>query len=432
MNKEGQKYRLNGVEYTFTNGQWVDQQGNSMSPQEMGEAKMKEGAAIGQEGAGRMTGAVSGGMEQGLQNRLQSTRNNALSDTFDKQAAAHEQQMAEQRDYGNKEMQRGNRNTRAVAQEVAGTEAQGEYRQKMEQGLADYSGDAAAVVNAQTVKTPDVMKQEEFAAERRSVGQGAIDAAHLTHQDALAERGAAEAMRQYRGDVDKQNEDTAKAAAGPGSTGGGTGTEEANTQEADTQEADTGAANTNTEEQAGNLQENIDYRPLGPQFGSDEEKNKYNEVVQQFAGMNGLIQPQDVGKVNNALDAAGFRDPKYKLDTKEKLPRMWTGNDKGFNRDQKTETLQVTPSTVPGAEDAATGGGGTPPMDTGGFTGEGGKYEPAGIVHRGEYVIPKEGVDQKTKLPKPEYMKKLLSDARLKRVQKQRTQSLLNIVDRRY
>ena len=28
----------------------------------------------------------------------------------------------------------------------------------------------------------------------------------------------------------------------------------------------------------------------------------------------------------------------------------------------------------------------------GGYTGDGGKYEPAGIVHKGEYVIPKEGV----------------------------------------
>lgn len=35
----------------------------------------------------------------------------------------------------------------------------------------------------------------------------------------------------------------------------------------------------------------------------------------------------------------------------------------------------------------------------GGFTGRGGKREPAGIVHRGEYVIPKENVDQRTGLP---------------------------------
>lgn len=36
---------------------------------------------------------------------------------------------------------------------------------------------------------------------------------------------------------------------------------------------------------------------------------------------------------------------------------------------------------------------------SGGFTGRGGKYEPAGIVHRGEFVIPKEYVNQRTGLP---------------------------------
>lgn len=36
----------------------------------------------------------------------------------------------------------------------------------------------------------------------------------------------------------------------------------------------------------------------------------------------------------------------------------------------------------------------------GGFTGRGGKYEPAGIVHKGEYVLPKEMVNQSTGQPK--------------------------------
>ena len=36
---------------------------------------------------------------------------------------------------------------------------------------------------------------------------------------------------------------------------------------------------------------------------------------------------------------------------------------------------------------------------SGGYTGSGGKYEPAGIVHRGEYVVPKEQVNQTTGLP---------------------------------
>lgn len=35
----------------------------------------------------------------------------------------------------------------------------------------------------------------------------------------------------------------------------------------------------------------------------------------------------------------------------------------------------------------------------GGYTGRGGKYDPAGIVHKGEYVVPKEQVNQSTGLP---------------------------------
>jgi TP901 family phage tail tape measure protein len=44
---------------------------------------------------------------------------------------------------------------------------------------------------------------------------------------------------------------------------------------------------------------------------------------------------------------------------------------------------------------------------TGGYTGRGGKYDPAGVVHKGEYVVPKSGVNQATGLPKPSYMNAL-------------------------
>lgn len=40
-----------------------------------------------------------------------------------------------------------------------------------------------------------------------------------------------------------------------------------------------------------------------------------------------------------------------------------------------------------------------PNFATGGFTGQGGKYETAGIVHKGEYVLPKELVNQSTGQP---------------------------------
>lgn len=43
----------------------------------------------------------------------------------------------------------------------------------------------------------------------------------------------------------------------------------------------------------------------------------------------------------------------------------------------------------------------------GGFTGRGGKYEAAGIVHKGEYVVRKEFVDQRTGLPRADAMGRL-------------------------
>lgn len=46
---------------------------------------------------------------------------------------------------------------------------------------------------------------------------------------------------------------------------------------------------------------------------------------------------------------------------------------------------------------------------SGGYTGRGGKYEPAGVVHRGEYVVPKSMVNQSTGLP---YMNALGAIAR--------------------
>lgn len=39
-------------------------------------------------------------------------------------------------------------------------------------------------------------------------------------------------------------------------------------------------------------------------------------------------------------------------------------------------------------------------FSSGGFTGTGGKYDVAGVVHKGEYVVPKDQVDQSTGLPK--------------------------------
>jgi hypothetical protein len=45
---------------------------------------------------------------------------------------------------------------------------------------------------------------------------------------------------------------------------------------------------------------------------------------------------------------------------------------------------------------------------SGGYTGRGGKYEPAGVVHRGEYVVPKHMVNQSTGLPYADALGRML------------------------
>lgn len=57
-------------------------------------------------------------------------------------------------------------------------------------------------------------------------------------------------------------------------------------------------------------------------------------------------------------------------------------------------------NSIPGVDIGKLGTLSVPQFADGGFTGRGGKYEPAGIVHKGEYVVPKQYVNQSTGLPK--------------------------------
>ena len=48
----------------------------------------------------------------------------------------------------------------------------------------------------------------------------------------------------------------------------------------------------------------------------------------------------------------------------------------------------------------------------GGFTGRGGRMDPAGIVHKGEYVVPKQYVNQSTGLPDASFLAQLQNGMR--------------------
>jgi TP901 family phage tail tape measure protein len=100
------------------------------------------------------------------------------------------------------------------------------------------------------------------------------------------------------------------------------------------------------------------------------------------------------------------------------LVASWNGFAGGFQQQSdyvnlrllgNTKTAQQLQNTINNINRSSgvqfTGGGtglqgGGRGFADGGFTGRGGENQPAGIVHRGEYVIPKEQVDQNTGMPK--------------------------------
>jgi hypothetical protein len=458
----GSKVNLDGITYEMGENGWEEETGQTLdqlgvdpaaldkayADKEAQQAATKNGS---DSVATNMANAAATGVASG--NAVKKGQTNAAN-MFNEQAEQHEQTAMRQEVAGQGELQRGNRDAGKVSQEVAGTQAQGEYRQKMEQGLPDYSGDAAAVVNAQTVKTPDVQAQEEFNATRRTEGNQYLDEADLSRQQAAYERGTAKEANRIANTTAKVNFKTSAAAGGPTQ-------EDPKTDETQAPAPEPAAPETQAPAPE-------------PASGPEEVEAPENKEEPDIATKQDQEEPPPLTEQENDRINMALRDDtldKLKLDNPAAYKDLWKkGADalEAYRTTGKTDDWLAFGEAVvaaggspvsadPKVSNQANGGKGgavtaeqmktrdvvvTQPVSQGvkqaagykkgGFTGQGGKYEPAGIVHRGEYVIPKEGVDQQTKLPKPEYIKKLLSDARLKRIQKRRTQSLLSIVDRRF
>ena len=64
--------------------------------------------------------------------------------------------------------------------------------------------------------------------------------------------------------------------------------------------------------------------------------------------------------------------------------------------------------TIPGIQDSF----GLPGLSGGGFTGRGGVMQPAGVVHKGEYVVPQKYVNQSTGLPDANFLSQLQNGMR--------------------
>jgi TP901 family phage tail tape measure protein len=134
-------------------------------------------------------------------------------------------------------------------------------------------------------------------------------------------------------------------------------------------------------------------REVGKQFGLSG--SALDEFVQKYvASPKDLIYQQ---KLEGMAGVQAALDAFYR-------------NNNGRTLTNYLQTIDLTPGRQSNGSQIANGRGGAGgiPFAEGGYTGRGGKYEPAGTVHKGEYVVPKKYVNQSTGLPNADAFGKLI------------------------
>lgn len=112
-------------------------------------------------------------------------------------------------------------------------------------------------------------------------------------------------------------------------------------------------------------------------------------------GFNATANVGDIVNTKAAVDTSQFRNTGYNAAEQFKAGFRSTGN------------LNVALDMPSGLKAANNNLGKLRFFSDGGFTGRGGKYDPAGIVHKGEYVVPQHLVNQSTGLPYADAMGRL-------------------------
>lgn len=136
----------------------------------------------------------------------------------------------------------------------------------------------------------------------------------------------------------------------------------------------------------------------------------YNESVRQY-GKESLEAREQAVNLRDANDRLKESQDKVKTATQNVTAEV--GNQKREMDDLRKKLDNMNGKsfnyTINGVQHVAQDYGKqgkflTPTFATGGFTGRGGKYDEAGIVHRGEYVLPQSMVNQSTGLPNAQAM----------------------------
>lgn len=149
------------------------------------------------------------------------------------------------------------------------------------------------------------------------------------------------------------------------------------------------------------------YAQEGAALRVESAQNRLNEAIKTY-GANSLEARQASHDLQGAQEELKQASEKVETAVKEVTTATQEQQREIDNLNEKLKNMNGKTFTyyVKGQEYVAKDYGGkngvilAPTFSTGGFTGRGGKNDPAGIVHKGEYVLTKEEVDQSTGLPK--------------------------------
>lgn len=319
---------------------------------------------------------LGAGVAQGLIRRAMDPVS-TKAEHLNNQAKMHDEAAARQQADAQRGYQIAGRDARVEGQKDAATRAAAQYGQTMNQ-ISGAAGGGAAALASMNVQDPqaDIAQHRERSDKQQIEAELTQSQAERSRQIAEQERNAADEANRKQADTNEVSNFAADMSAASG-------------------------ASVDTESKT-----STDTKPTDTQSNPPANINTSDFKQLDLGGM----KPEDVEEFQNTFPSIneGTRFGTFNTDPQLKEIDNWLISH-GYTGVSKSETMPRVFGGFP-EEDVLAAKQQTQTFSEGGFTGRGDKFKPAGIVHKGEYVIPKEKVNQITGLPKA------LSDARMKNI----------------
>jgi hypothetical protein len=337
---------------------------------------------------------------------------------LNQQANLHEEGAGRIEADSNRHRQLAEQDPAVRAQQRAATKAAAQAEQTKAQ-MSGASGGGAAALAAMNVVTPEVEREAEVGYQQQREGEDLSTQGESYRQIAEQERAGADEKNRQRQEVDAHNtEAEALALQKPDEVGKPPQPPAETSKQPETPQQQPEIPQ--EEEPTDVFSEDAYSRTMFPptREGALEGVNWDEDFYKSMGDIK--ADPQTTQIIYELMDA-GYKDQeamdlKHKIEDLVNNPQL--SNDEVLEqlkpladlaRKNITEGIFQNTGTSENTR-AYTGGAGTIIYKKGGYTGPGPADEVAGIVHKGEYVIPKKDVDQKTGLP----FNKTLSDKRVK------------------